>query len=99
MAAPLPGLTQALDRMAEDSAIDPDKALSQLIDAWCERRALDPLRIILNCYPRVSGLTDEWAALAKGLKTIRVRHGDKLAPQELETVITLQHLADSVVYR
>lgn len=85
--------------MSQNSSVDPDKALSQLIDSWCERRELDLLRTILNCYPRVSGLTDEWESLARGLKTIRVRYSDKLAAHELETVIAVQHLAESVAYR
>lgn len=73
--------------------------LQQLINGWCERRALDPLREILPCYPLVSGLTDEWASLAKSLKTIRVQFAKELEPAELESVIELQQLAESAVYR
>jgi hypothetical protein len=76
-----------------------DVLLRQLIDSWCERRALRPLRIILQCYPLVSGLTDEWASLATGLKTIRAQFAADLAAKELDQVIELQHLAESVVYR
>jgi len=78
---------------------DPDALMARLIDNWCARRALQPLREILSCYPRVSGLTDEWAALATCFKTIRVRFAKDLEPQELEQVIELQHLAESIVYR
>ena len=73
--------------------------LRQLIDSWCERRALEPLRVILPCYPLTSGLTDEWALLAKSIKTIRVQFASDLAAAELEQVIELQHLAESAVYR
>jgi hypothetical protein len=73
--------------------------LAQLIDGWCGRRALRPLRVILQCYPLVSGLTDEWASLATGLKTIRVQFATDLVAEELDQVIELQHLAESVVYR
>ena len=76
-----------------------DALLRQLIDCWCERRALRPLREILPCYPLVSGLTDEWASLATGLKTIRVQFASDLVAEELDQVIELQHLAESVVYR
>ena len=76
-----------------------DALMEQLIDNWCGRRALGPLRQILSCYPRVSGLTDEWAALATCFKTIRVQFATELAGQELEQVIALQHLAESIVYR
>jgi hypothetical protein len=74
-------------------------AVAGLIDAWCGRRALGPLRVILGCYPILNNLTDDWAALAIGLKTIRVQHGRELAPEEMETLVQLQHLAESVVYR
>ena len=76
-----------------------DAVIGQLIDNWCARRALGPLRQILSCYPRVSGLTDEWAALATCFKTIRVQLPTDLADQELEQVVALQHLAESIVYR
>ena len=76
-----------------------DVLLRQIIDGWCERRALRPLRVILQCYPLVSGLTDEWASLATGLKTIRVQFANDLVAKELDQVIELQHLAESVAYR
>ncbi len=41
-----------------------DALMAELVDGWCERRALRPLRTILAGYLRVSGLTDERAALA-----------------------------------
>ena len=73
--------------------------LRQLIDSWCERRALNPLRVILPCYPLTSGLTDEWGLLSKSLKTIRVQFPNDLAAAELDQVIELQHLAESAIYR
>jgi len=76
-----------------------DTVTAKLIDNWCARRALEPLRVILPCYPRVSGLTDEWGALAAAFKTIRVRFATSLEGQELEHVIALQQLAESVVHR
>jgi uncharacterized protein involved in propanediol utilization len=76
-----------------------DTVMSELIDNWCARRALGPLREILLCYPRTSGLTDEWADLAACFKAIRVRLAAELTDQELEQVIALQHLAESIVYR
>jgi Ser/Thr protein kinase RdoA (MazF antagonist) len=81
------------------SAIDFDGALATLIDAWCERRELKLLRIILGAYPRVSGLTDEWAELAKALKTIRAQHSSLLKTAEFETVVELLHIAEGIAYR
>jgi len=76
-----------------------DQELASLIDAWCERRQLPLLAVILPAYPRVSGLTDEWAELSAALKTIRVRYARRLTPEEAEKVATLQMLAGSVVHR
>ncbi|OOG40583.1 hypothetical protein [Rhodanobacter sp. C05] len=76
-----------------------DILLAQLIDSWCERRALRPLGAILRCYPRVSGLTDEWALLAQSLKTIRYQFAGDLSADELDSVVELQQLAESVGYR
>ncbi|MDR0776032.1 MAG: hypothetical protein LBE81_05275 [Azonexus sp.] len=70
-----------------------------LIDAWCARRAINLLRVILANYPILNNLTDDWAAIASSLKTIRVQHSQDLEPSEMETVIKLQRLAESVVYR
>jgi len=76
-----------------------DVLLRQIIGHWCERRALRPLRAILPCHPLVSDLTDEWASLATVLKTIRVLFANDLVAEELDQVIELRHLAESVVYR
>ena len=72
-------------------------AISSLVDAWCERRAIDPLRVVLGCYPMVNALTDDWGALAFGFKTIRARFCKDLPPDELEQVIAVQHLAETVL--
>jgi hypothetical protein len=34
-----------------------------LVDGWCERRSLSPLRILLPVYPMVSTLSDSWHEL------------------------------------
>ena len=78
---------------------DFDNELGALVDAWCERRQLKLLRTILAAYPRVSGLTDEWGDLVEALKIIRVQHSSLLAPGEIDSVVELLHIAESVVYR
>jgi hypothetical protein len=45
--------------------------LDDLIDGWCARRALRPLRVVLQVYPLVNGLTDDWHALYDGLRDVR----------------------------
>jgi hypothetical protein len=76
-----------------------DAELGKLINSWCERRELRLLSTILPAYPRVSGLTDEWANLAAALKTIRAQHSNSLANGEIDRVIELLHIAEGVVYR
>ena len=47
------------------------KNIEQLINNWCERKALEPLRYILRSYPIHNGLTDEWGSLLESLKDIK----------------------------
>jgi len=56
--------------------------IDRLIDGWCERRALKPLRFILRSYPRCSGLTDEWGALLESLKDIKGLCASELSSEE-----------------
>ena len=85
--------------MSQSIVADTNEDISALVDAWCDRRAIGPLRIILSCYPLVNNLTDDWDALASGLKAIRVKHSHHLEQGEMDTVARLQHLAEAIVYR
>jgi hypothetical protein len=71
--------------------------MGELIDVLCERRALNPLRVLLPHYPMHNGLTDEWAELAAALKTVRVQHSNDLSESELNRVISLQHVAENAL--
>ena len=53
-------------------------AISQLIDGWCERRALRPLGIILNHWPMPNGFTDECENLWAAMRHIRALCGEDL---------------------
>ena len=44
--------------------------LNELIDGWCARRALRPLRIILRVYPLANSLSDDWHDLYDGLRDV-----------------------------
>jgi hypothetical protein len=67
--------------------------LDDLIDHWCERRALRPLSIILRAYPPVPHLTDGWAELhaavrdLKGLAPDELPEGEVVAVSEAHAVI------------
>jgi hypothetical protein len=63
--------------------------IDQLIDNWCDRRALKPLRFILGRYPIYNGLTDEWATLLDALKDIKGLCRDDLAGDERKTLVEL----------
>ena len=45
------GLTQALGRMSHSVVAETNKEIGVLVDAWCDRRAIGPLRVILACFP------------------------------------------------
>jgi hypothetical protein len=47
------------------------ETLDSLVDAWCERRALAPLRILLPAYPLTNRLTDGWELLLQALYDVR----------------------------
>jgi len=60
--------------------------LDHLVDGWCGRRALGPLRCILQGYPLLSGLSDEWHQLRAALRDVRALGRDVLTPEERESV-------------
>jgi len=74
------------------------RLLDDLIDGWCERRALNPLRHILSVYPLSSGLSDEWHKLDEALKDVRALSKDELGVEEKErlnrAVLLVQDVLD-----
>jgi hypothetical protein len=42
-----------------------------LIDRWCARRAIPPLRLVLPVYPLGNPLTDGWHMLYDALRDVR----------------------------
>lgn len=74
-----------------------DRTLSELIDRWCDRRAYDPLRVVLPVWPRVSGLTDEMAELMEAFRSLRATVD--LPPDEAEQVALLLVASEGWVYR
>jgi len=45
-------------------------ACAALFDAWCERRAVGPLRHLLKAWSLTGGLTDDWGQLYEALRSI-----------------------------
>ena len=58
--------------------------LDTLIDRWCQRRALAPLRILLPVWPMPMGLTDDWYELRDALRHTRAMASQHLLADELK---------------
>lgn len=73
--------------------------IDELINSWCGRRALKPLRFILESYPLGSGLTDEWFAVLESLKNIKGLCGSELTNEEKKLLVELVKSVEDIVYR
>jgi hypothetical protein len=58
--------------------------INGLIDSWCGRRDLNPLRIMLPAWPMPMGLTDNWEDLRAALRHLRAMCRDSLPAPEIE---------------
>ena len=57
--------------------------IERMIDSWCERRAIDPLRWILSStYPGLYH-TDQWLTVLDALKTIKGLCHEQLTQEEM----------------
>lgn len=56
--------------------------LERLVNAWCDRHALLPLRYLLQAYPTVWNHTDECTRLLEALKDIRGLARDSVKEDE-----------------
>jgi hypothetical protein len=72
---------RVIGRMTSDNA-RLFRLLDDLIDRWCERRALHPLRLVLAGYPPAPALTDEWAELYAALRNLTRLPVDGLTSEE-----------------
>jgi hypothetical protein len=59
-------------------------ACAAFFDAWCERRAIGPLRHLLRAWPLTGGPTDEWGALYEALGLIQADRSLDLPPSEID---------------
>ncbi len=79
-------------RSPEWIAPSPDATVGWLVERWCDRRALDALRHILEGWPNL-GLTDGYAQLADALSHVRSLARRDLTPTEEE----LAGIAESTI--
>jgi hypothetical protein len=75
------------------------QTLRSLVEAWCDRRALQALRHILRGYPLTSPLTDGWAELMSALKDVRAFAREEITVEELRTVDECVRVVERAVYR
>jgi hypothetical protein len=68
------------------SSLNPSKILDVLINGWCERRALGPLRYLLDAYPGGLAHTDQQFELVEALKKVKAFCRDDLTQEELRLV-------------
>ena len=74
-----------------------NQKLDWLIDQWCERRVLHPLRFLLAAYPSVLAHTDQFGDLLEKLRDIKGLYRNELTPEELTLVISaINELEDSI---
>ena len=74
-----------------------DEKINELVNRWCDRRDLRSLRTILSGWPRVSGLTDEWAQLMEALRSLRA---DRRLPDDEQDIVDLLLVeVERIVYR
>ena len=60
--------------------------VDSLIEGWCRRRELHPLRIILPAWPPPNGFSDEWALVRDSLRHIRAMAKTSLNPDEANLI-------------
>ena len=68
------------------STFDLYAEMARLVDAWCDRRALRPLRILLPAWPPPMGLTDDLSELLAALRHVRAMCRDELPAAEREAI-------------
>ena len=73
--------------------------IDKLVDGWCERRCLKPLRYILQHCPLLSGLTDEWGALHESLKDIKGFCQKELNEEEKKLLMEISNDVHDIVHR
>jgi hypothetical protein len=74
-----------------------NQKLDWLIDQWCERRALRPLRFLLRAYPSVLVHTDQIGDLLEALRDVKGLSRNELTQKELECVISaINEVEDSL---
>ncbi len=65
-----------------------NQKLDWLIEQWCERRALRPLKYVLPAYPGTLAHTDQLGDLLEALRDVKGLCREDLSQDELAQVIS-----------
>ena len=71
--------------------------LDNLIERWCDRRALGPLRLALVAYPATMSTSDEWHRLWAALRNVRGLNDIELPDPERQQVEQALRLVDRAI--
>ena len=77
----------------------PYQKLDWLIDQWCERRALRPLRFILRAYPCALVHTDDFGAVLDALRDVKGLCRGELTKEELSHVISMINELEDAIHQ
>jgi hypothetical protein len=78
--------------------MDFTQTLDSLIDRWCERRAIRPLRCLLRAYPAPLVHTDQKHQLLEALRDVKGLCRADLTEDELRQVIELLNTLEDSLY-
>lgn len=84
-------------RVTESGEHPVNAPLERLINAWCDRRELRPLALLLPAYVSNAGLTDDWARVMEALHDVRAR--GRLPEEEQREIERLVPIVEHMVYR
>lgn len=74
-----------------------DALLAGLVNSWCDRRALSPLRCLLAAYPMHMGTSDEWHELWTALRNVRGLNEGQLLEAERSQAEDALRLVDRAI--
>src|SRR5215472_17330119 len=77
---------------------EPFHALHDLLRAWCDRRCLEALNLILPAHLAFNGLTAAWRRLYDALSNLRASARHELTDEEAEKVDILIGLARRIIW-
>ena len=73
------------------------QTLDTLIDRWCERRAIKPLKLLLRAYPGPLAHTDQKFEVLEAMRDVKGLCRQNLTDDELQMLIeALNALGDSL---